>query len=85
MSDLRESGAIEQDADGLIMLYRDEFYNPDTEDKGIAEILLRKNRMGPTGEIQVAWIEKAATFRNLESQREEKAYAKQDTRQYKEW
>lgn len=51
LSDLRESGAIEQDADMVLMLYRDEYYDPDTDRKGTADILIRKNRNGVTGEI----------------------------------
>lgn len=56
MSDLRDSGAIEQDADVILMLYRDEVYNPDTRDKGLCEILVRKQRMGETGDIAATWI-----------------------------
>ena len=49
LSDLRESGAIEQDADLVLMIYRDDYYNPNSEDKGIAEVNVAKNRHGPTG------------------------------------
>lgn len=55
MSDLRESGAIEQDADSILMLYRDEIYNPDSEYKGICEVLIRKNRHGETGVVPVSF------------------------------
>lgn len=55
MSDLRESGALEQDADSIILLYRDEYYNPDTCSLGIAELSIAKNRHGPTGLIQLAF------------------------------
>ncbi len=67
LSDLRESGAIEQDADMVMFLYRDEYYNPDTEDKGIAELIIAKQRSGPTGSIRLAWIPHLTKFGNLEA------------------
>ena len=65
LSDLRESGAIEQDADIIIFLYRDEYYHPDSEDKGVTEIIVAKQRNGPTDTARVAFIDKYAKFANL--------------------
>jgi len=66
LSDLRESGAIEQDADEVMFLYRDEYYNPDSEDKGIAECILAKNRHGETGTVKLQWIPQFQTFADRE-------------------
>ena len=69
LSDLRESGAIEQDADVVMFIYREEVYNPDTEDKrNIADILIRKHRNGPTGDRQLTFLEQYAKFADLETQ-----------------
>ncbi|WP_119068985.1 replicative DNA helicase [Rubrobacter indicoceani] len=65
LSDLRDSGAIEQDADMVMFLYRDEYYNPDSDDKGIAEVIIGKHRNGPTGKIQLAWLEQYTKFASL--------------------
>lgn len=65
MSDLRDSGAIEQDADLILMMYRDEYYHPDTPDKGIAEIIVAKQRMGETGVIPVLFRGEFSRFENL--------------------
>ena len=65
LSDLRDSGALEQDADVVIFIYRDEVYDPDTEDKGIAEILVRKHRNGPIGDRRLAFVEQFAKFADL--------------------
>ena len=66
LSDLRESGAIEQDADEVLFLYRDEYYNEDTEDKGIAECIVQKNRHGETGTVKLQWIPQYQTFADRE-------------------
>jgi replicative DNA helicase len=65
LSDLRDSGAIEQDADMVMFLYRDEYYNPESDDKGIAEVIVGKHRNGPTGRIQLAWMEQYTKFASL--------------------
>ena len=67
MSDLRESGAIEQDSDLIIMLYRDEYYNENTPDRGIAEIIITKHRNGPTGVVKLLFDPQFTRFRNLAS------------------
>ncbi len=65
LSDLRDSGAIEQDADMVMFLYRDEYYNVDSDDKGIAEVIVGKHRNGPTGKVQLAWLEQYTKFASL--------------------
>jgi replicative DNA helicase len=65
LSDLRDSGALEQDADMVMFLYRDEYYNSDSDDKGIAEVIVGKHRNGPTGKVQLAWMEQYTKFASL--------------------
>lgn len=69
LSDLRESGAMEQDADVVAFLYRDEYYNPDTDKKNIAEVIIAKQRNGPTGVVELVWLGQFTKFANLERQR----------------
>ena len=64
MSDLRESGAIEQDADIILMMYREEYYKPDTPDKGTAEVIIGKHRNGPVGKVRLTFINEFAKFEN---------------------
>ena len=66
LSDLRESGAIEQDADSVMFLYRDEYYNENTEDKGLAECIVSKNRHGETGTVKLQWFGPYQTFTDRE-------------------
>ena len=66
LSDLRESGAIEQDADSVMFLYRDEYYNENSEDKGVAECIVAKNRHGETGTVKLQWLPQYQTFADRE-------------------
>ena len=62
LSDLRESGAIEQDADIVMFIYRDDYYDAESDDKNVAEIILAKNRHGATGTVELQWIGQYTTF-----------------------
>lgn len=66
LSDLRESGAIEQDADLVMFLYRDEYYNKDTEEKGVTEVIVAKQRNGPIATVKLSWIASQSRFANMD-------------------
>ena len=66
LSDLRESGAIEQDADIVLFLYREGYYNADTENPNLAECIIAKNRHGETGTVELQWLPEYTTFTSVE-------------------
>jgi replicative DNA helicase len=66
LADLRESGSLEQDADIVCFLYRDEYYNPDSEKKGISELIVAKHRNGPIGSIEMFFQKECSKFVGLE-------------------
>jgi replicative DNA helicase len=65
LSDLRESGAIEQDADLVVLILREEYYNPKPENQGVAEVIIAKQRNGPVGSINMSFIKEYTKFENL--------------------
>ena len=71
LSDLRESGSIEQDADIVIFLYRDDYYNPESEEKNIAEVIIAKQRSGSTGSVKLFWMGSYTKFVNLDTYHDE--------------
>ncbi len=71
LADLRESGSIEQDADVVAFIYREEYYNPETENKNIAKILIRKHRNGPTGDVELYFDREKQRFRSLDTRRDQ--------------
>jgi replicative DNA helicase len=66
LSDLRETGALEQDADVVLFIYREDYYRQDTSRKNIADIIIAKHRNGPTGKVELYFDQNTATFRNLD-------------------
>ncbi|HZK49403.1 MAG TPA: replicative DNA helicase [Thermoleophilia bacterium] len=85
LSDLRESGAIEQDADLVLFIYRDEVYNKDSADKGIAEIVIGKQRNGPIGEAKLAFIERYTRFSDMQSDQRPDAARRPNDREGAGW
>jgi len=74
LSDLRESGAIEQDADVVMFIYREDYYKHDTENKGISEIIIAKQRQGPIGSVNLLWVPEQTLFKNLENTQKKDDY-----------
>jgi replicative DNA helicase len=65
LADLRESGSLEQDSDVVLLLFRDELYNPESPDRGTAEVLVAKHRSGPTGMVRLAFLDRHTRFANM--------------------
>src|SRR4051812_40349270 len=65
LADLRESGSLEQDADVVLFIFRDEIYNPESTDRGTAEIIVAKHRNGPTGSVHLAFVDRYTLFANM--------------------
>ena len=81
LSDLRESGTIEQDADLVMFLYRDEYYNEQSEDQGLAEVILAKHRNGPVGTEKLAFLKRFAKFADLAPQHDQSRARRDDARE----
>nr|MCR4748632.1 replicative DNA helicase [Lachnospiraceae bacterium] len=71
LSDLRESGAIEQDADLVMFIFREDYYTPDTDRKGISEIIIAKQRNGATGTVELLWLPELTKFANMERRKKQ--------------
>ena len=74
LSDLRESGAIEQDADLVMFLYRDDYYNKESPKQNIAEVIIAKQRRGPIGTVELVWLSQFTKFANKEKTRSDNVY-----------
>ena len=72
LSDLRDSGAIEQDADVVMFIYRDDYYNKDSDRKGISEVIIAKQRNGPIGTVDLVWLPEYTMFKNREKEHKKK-------------